>query len=94
MHVIVVKYVIVNKYFSAAHCLKQPIQTKQETNLNSFITTKRERTQTQGLRQAHVERGNAYTEALSSIALFGKRLSTRLYILFITQFLFLVLKVE
>lgn len=37
MHVIVVKYVIVNKYFSAAHCLKQPIQTKQETNLNNLL---------------------------------------------------------
>lgn len=54
--------------------------------------TKRERTQ--GSRQAHVERGNAYTEALSSSGLFRKRLSTRLYILFITEFLFIVLKAE
>lgn len=52
--------------------------------------TKCERTQ--GLRQAHVERGNAYTEALSSIALFWKRLSIPLYIVFITEFL--VLKAE
>lgn len=64
MHVIVVKYVIVNKYLSAAHCLKQPIQTK---HLNNLLQP------TQELRQIHVESGNAYTEAPSSTALFLKR---------------------